>query len=180
MLNPRIRANRLRAEYDRVRALHDSGGLIQMETALGDPPDRYLIRYTCRGIAQVIGDQPLYSNLHRVALVLTSTYPTERPQMEWLTPIFHPNISTNGESVCIGEWYPAKTLDQLLIMLGEMIQYKNYGSYKPLHLEASLWTMAHRQLFPVDARLLLDPDRTAPVHPRAGVREGELDIRVFG
>jgi ubiquitin-protein ligase len=170
----------LRAEYDRVRALHDSGGLIQIETAFGDPPDRYLIRYTCRGIAHVIGNQPFYSNLHRMALVLTNTYPTEQPQMEWLTPIFHPNISANGEAVCIGKWYPAKTLDQLLIMIGEMIQYKNYASHDPLHLEASLWAMAHKQFFPVDARLLLDPGRTERVIPRAGVRESELDIRVFG
>lgn len=180
MLNPRIRTKRLRDEYERVRKLHDSSGLIAIESVLGDPPDRYIVRYTCRGIARVIGDHPIYSDLHRVALTLTGTYPIEQPQLEWLTPIFHPNVGADGESVCIGAWFPAKTLDQLLLMLGEMIQYKNYASHDPLYLEASLWAMAHKELFPVDERLLLDPHR--PVHStkQARTKESELEIVILG
>lgn len=180
MLNPHIRAKRLRAEYERVRKLHDSGGLIAIEGVLGDPPDRYLIRFTCRGIAQVVGDRPIYSDLHRVALALTSTYPTTQPLMEWLTPIFHPNIRADGQEVCIGTWFPAKTLDQLLLMLGEMIQYKNYASYDPLHLEASLWAMAHKELLPVDNRPLLDLHRPVQRSQRVRVGESDIDIVILG
>ena len=50
MLNPRIRANRLRAEFERVRQLHDNSDLIHIETMAGDPPDHYIIRYTCRNL----------------------------------------------------------------------------------------------------------------------------------
>ncbi len=159
MLNPLIRAKRLRAEFDRVRKLHESGGLVAIEQVVGDPPDHYIVRYTCRGIMRLMGTQPVYGDLHRVVLHLTATYPNEQPQMEWLTPIFHPNIKADGSAVCIGTWFPAKTLDQLLLMLGEMIQYRNYAAHDPLHLEASLWAMEHKNLFPIDDRMLLEPNR---------------------
>lgn len=179
MLNPRIRAKRLQAEYARLRELHDKHGLIAIEQTLNDPPDHYIIRFTCRGIARMIGDQPVYSDLHRVAMALTGSYPTAQPLMEWLTPIFHPNIRENGQEVCIGKWFPAKTLDQLVLMLGEMIQYKNYASHDPLHLEASLWAMQHKELFPVDNRSLLEPYSSGQIsQPKVVVDDG-IDIVFF-
>jgi ubiquitin-protein ligase len=180
MANPRIRARRLQAEFERVRELHNKGGLIAVENTRGDPPDRYIIRFTCRGIAAVFNGQPIYSNLHRVALALTDAFPVNQPLMEWLTPIFHPNISANGEAVCIGSWYPAKTLDELLLMLGEMIQYKNYASYDPLHLDASLWAMAHKDLFPVDKRPLFELGHPLHGGHPAEPRGAEVDIVVLG
>ncbi len=180
MLNPRIRKRRLRAEYERVRGLHDKGGLIAIENALGDPPDRYVIQFTCRGIAAVVNDRPIYNDLHRVALVLADTFPTDQPLMEWLTPIFHPNISANGEAVCIGAWYPAKTLDELITMFGEMIQYKNYASHDPLHIEASLWAMKHKKLFPVDERSLLDPNQSVQSSRRIRAGKTDFDIVILG
>ena len=180
MLNPVMRAKRLRADFERVRALHDRAGLIAIEQVSGDPPDRYLIRFTCRGIAGLYGSQPVYTDVHRVQLTLTDVYPTDKPLMEWLTPIFHPNIRENGQEVCIGRWFPAKTLDQLVLMLGEMIQYKNYASHDPLHLDASLWAMANKHLFPVDPRILLDPRRPVQERQRGTTGENEIDIRIFG
>jgi ubiquitin-protein ligase len=180
MPSPRIRARRLHAEYQRVRKLQDSSALIALEQVLGDPPDRYVVRYTCRGIARVVNDRPIYSELHRVALVLTSTYPTTQPLMEWLTPIFHPNIRPDGGEVCIGTWFPAKTLDQLLLMLGEMIQYRNYASHDPLYLEASLWAMAHKELFPVDERPLVGSLRAAGGSQRTHAGKSDLEIVILG
>ena len=127
----------------------------------------------------VVADEPIYSEQHLVAVVLTETYPTTAPLMEWLTPIFHPNIRPDGQEVCIGDWYPAKTLDQLVRMLGEMIQYVNYASHDPLHLEATLWAMAHRELFPVNRRLLLDPQRTVFAGQPTQTEARELDIRIL-
>lgn len=156
MLNPRVRIRRLRAEYERLRELHDSGGLVSIEETVGDPPDRYKILFTCRGIAAIVDDQPVYSDLHRVQIVLTNDFPAVQPLLEWLTPIFHPNISENGQ-VCIGGWYPAKMLDQLILSLGNMIQYKNYAVHDPLRHDASQWAIAHKEQLPVDKRSLFGP-----------------------
>ena len=114
MLNPRIRDKRLAAEYARVRQMHERRGLFALEKVEGDPPYVYVFRFTCRGIARVMFDEPIYSERHLVAAQLTETYPTTPPLLEWLTPIFHPNIRPDGQAVCIGDWYPAKTLDQLV------------------------------------------------------------------
>ena len=163
MLNPRIRFKRLKAEQERIQKLAQHGGLFSVEQMLGDPPDRYVFRFTCRGIARVTAGEPLWAEQHLVAIVLPETYPTTAPLIEWLTPVFHPNIRADGQVVCIGSWYPAKTLDQLVLMLGDMIQYRNYASHDPLNLKASLWAMEHKDLFPVDRRLLLEPHRLAPM-----------------
>jgi ubiquitin-protein ligase len=180
MINPQIRMRRLRKDYELARQIHDKHGLIQIADMLGDPPSRYIIQYACRGIIQVINSQPVYGDLHRVLINLTESYPTSLPMMEWLTPIFHPNILPDGQSVCIGPWYPAKTLDQVIIMLGEMVQYKNYASHDPLFLEASLWAMNNKHLFPVDDRSLLDPGRTTPTSRRSRPQNGEIDISIIG
>lgn len=181
MYNPRIRARRLSAEYGRIKKLHDRHGLFSIERMVHDPPDRYIFRYTCRGIAALQNERPAYSEEHRVALVLTDTFPISMPLMEWLTPIFHPNIKADGQSVCIGDWFQAKTLDELALMLGDMIQYKNYASHDPLNLEASLWAMQNKHLFPVDNRNLLDPNRIAvTTRSRNSVEdEGDLDIVLY-
>lgn len=179
MINPQIRIRRLRADYERVRKIHDSNGLIQIEEALGDPPDRYIMRFTCRGIARIVGGRPIFSDLHRVAALLTESYPTSQPLLNWLTPIFHPNIKPDGQSVCIGTWYPAKTLDQLFIMLGEMIQYKNYASHDPLFLDGSLWAMNNKQLFPVDGRDLLHPHIAGLANSKRQVPGSEFSITIL-
>ncbi|HEV3316254.1 MAG TPA: ubiquitin-conjugating enzyme E2 [Candidatus Angelobacter sp.] len=177
MLNPKIRARRLQAEYERVRGLHEQNGLLAIVYVDGEPPDRYVFQFTCRGIAEVVDDAPVYSDQHQVALMLTETYPTTAPLMEWLTPVFHPNIRADGQAVCIGSWYPAKTLDQLVLMLGEMIQYRNYASHDPLNLEASLWALDHKELFPVDDRLLLQPNRKTSATESLPGGPGEPEIQ---
>lgn len=177
MLNPKIRARRLQAEYERVHSLHEQKGLFEIVYMEGEPPDRYVFQFTCRGIAAVVNDLPVYSDQHQVALMLTETYPTTMPLMEWLTPVFHPNIRADGQAVCIGSWYPAKTLDQLVFMLGEMIQYQNYASHDPLNLQASLWAMAHKHLFPVDDRLFLQPQRKVSKSESGAAAQNEPEIQ---
>lgn len=179
MINPQRRMQRLQADYEGVLQIHQSQGLIQVEQVLGDPPNRYLIRYTCRGIARVVDGRPFFSEMHQVVIELTATYPTSQPLLQWLTPIFHPNITPDGQRVCIGTWYPAKKLPELIMMLGEMIQYKNYASHDPLYLEASLWAMGSKHLFPVDKRDLLHPHKISSVRPNQPAAESDILISVI-
>src|SRR5437762_1437945 len=79
MLDPKIRQKRLRAEHERVRTQHERKGLFAIEQEFADPPDRYVFRFACRGIAEVVGGEPLYAENHLVAIVLTDTYPTTAP-----------------------------------------------------------------------------------------------------
>lgn len=148
-----IRETRLRNDYKRVRELVERSELIHILTTDGDPPERYHIQFTCRGVENINGDKPVYRNVHEVSLYLHAEYPLKQPQMKWLTPIFHPNIHITG-AVCIGAWWPAKTLDELLLTLGEMVQYKNLGPKDPMNSKAAAWALRNKHLFPIDNRSL--------------------------
>ena len=149
-----IRETRLRNDYQRVRDLANRSDFIHIIRTEGDPPEKYLIRYTCRGVEGVnSAQQPIFREQHDVTIYLHAEYPLKQPQLKWMTPIFHPNIHITG-AVCIGAWWPAKTLDELLLTLGEMIQYKNYEPRDPMNSKAAAWAMGRKTLFPVDRREL--------------------------
>ena len=82
------------------------------------------------------------------------------PGLVWQTPIFHPNISTNGV-VCMGgygsNWVPSLTLDEMITMLWDMIRYKNFDSNSPYNREAAAWTQSQTDFqFPIDTRSIRD------------------------
>ncbi len=63
-----------------------------------------------------------------------ASYPRTMPEIRWLTPIYHPNISEIG-MVCLGgygtHWVPSVQLDELCVMLWDMARYHNYDIRSP-------------------------------------------------
>jgi hypothetical protein len=97
---------------------------------------------------------------HRVEIKLGSSYPRTMPEIRWITPIYHPNISEIG-MVCLGgygtHWVPSVQLDELCIMLWDMARYHNYDIRSPYNREAALWVANQTAiLFPTDSRPLRD------------------------
>ena len=147
-----IRETRLRNDYSRIRDLVNRSEFIHIVATEGDPVEKYLIRFSCRGVEKVTNSgSPVYRNSHDVSIYLHSEYPLKQPQLKWLTPIYHPNIHVTG-AVCIGAWWPAKTLDELLLTLGEMVQYKNFDPRDPMNSRAATWALRNKNLFPIDDR----------------------------
>jgi len=145
-----IRETRLQNDYRRIRELVDRSDVIHVLATEGEPPEKYLIRFTCRGVEKLNAHgKPVLRNSHEVTVYLHAEYPLKQPQLKWMTPIFHPNIHVTG-AVCIGAWWPAKTLDELLLSLGEMIQYKNLDPGDPMNSRAALWANRNKHLFPID------------------------------
>ncbi len=170
--SPRVR--RLRADYELMRELAGRTSLIRFEAQPvhpGLPPERYVVSFLCRGIAAIDRrGRPKYSNDHRVEIYLHNQYPQRWPGLKWLTPIWHPNINHLNGSVCIDAawWTASRSLDRLVIMLGEMVQYKNYHDDPtqppfPWDPEAARWCREYRTrnpaAFPVDTQELLRPER---------------------
>jgi len=170
--SPRMR--RLRADHDRMMELASRSDLIEVKVvggSRGTPPETYIVTYK---VPSVIGvdknGKPKMGNRHQVEIYLHNEYPHRWPGLKWLTPIWHPNINHANGSVCIDAawWGAARSLDRLVIMMGEMLQYKNFHDDPnkppfPWDKEAATWCREYRRknpnVFPTDKRELLRPER---------------------
>src|SRR5512142_2495935 len=170
--SPRMR--RLRADYQLMQDLSARTDMISV-TAQSPrpnlPPERYIVTFKCKSIVGIDkSGNPKFGEHHQVEIYLHNQYPQRWPGMKWLTPIWHPNINHLNGSVCIDAawWAASRSLDRLVVMLGEMLQYKNYHDDPtkppfPWDAEAARWSREYRKthpnIFPVDHRELLRPER---------------------
>ncbi len=170
--SPRMR--RLRADQKLMEELASQSDLIEykaISARKGLPPERYIVTYKCKGIIGVDrSGKPKFGSQHRVEIYLHNQYPQRWPGMKWLSPVWHPNINHINGTVCIDAawWTASRSLDRLVIMIGEMVQYKNFHDDPtkppfPWDPEAARWSREYRQknpsAFPVDQRELLRPER---------------------
>jgi ubiquitin-protein ligase len=185
--SPRVR--RLRADHQRMQELVSQSSLIDFKAKrarAGLPPEKYIVTYTCKGIAKVDRKgKPTYSNHHQVEIYLHNQYPQRWPGMKWLTPIWHPNINHINGSVCVDAawWTASRALDRLVLMLGEMVQYKNYHDDPekppfPWDVEAARWSREYRKkhpnAFPVDTQELLRPERVKLVKEQGAPKSPKI------
>jgi ubiquitin-protein ligase len=176
--SPRMR--RLRGDHELMQEMAGRTNLISFVAQSPRPnlpPERYIVTFKCKSIANVDRQgNPIFSDHHQVEIYLHNQYPQRWPGMKWLTPIWHPNINHLNGSVCIDAawWTASRSLDRLVIMLGEMLQYKNYHDDPtkppfPWDPEAARWSREYRKkhpnIFPVDTRELMRPER---VHLNTG------------
>jgi hypothetical protein len=152
--------------------------------AYGNPPERYLVSLRGAGLRR---EDPGTNQIrvgtvdhHEVEIYLGADYPRNRPQLQWKTEIFHPNISGTG-LVCLGgystHWVPSLNLDELVEMLWDMVRFSNYDVKSPYNLVAARWVASQTQLsFPLDVRPVRDkgpapaeepakPSATLPAKP---------------
>lgn len=176
--SPRMR--RLKADHDLMSEIAARSDLIEFQaksTRPGLPPERYIVTYKCKGIYNVDRQgRPQFGNKHQVEIYLHNQYPQRWPGMKWLTPIWHPNINHINGTVCIDAawWTASRSLDRLVLMIGEMVQYKNFHDDPtkppfPWDPEAARWCRTYRSknpnAFPVDKRELLRPERISIKKP---------------
>jgi ubiquitin-protein ligase len=162
-----VRDRRLRSDRRRLEELTAASDLIRIVSMAGEPPEDYVIGFACKGLVAPGLAMPQAGEEHQVQVVLPAGYPSAPPQLRWLTPIFHPNVNAEGTRVCIDVWFPSQFLDDLCILLGRMIQYRNYNPYSHLNRDAAIWAATHPHLLPIDRRPLrrgelADPE---PVEP---------------
>lgn len=155
--SPRIR--RLKADLAALEKLQAESSVFRFE-ASGSPPQRYLLIFNGRGLCRGTGGKVVTRDEHQVEIKLGTTYPRTMPELRWVTPIYHPNISEIG-MVCLGgygtHWVPSLTLDELCVMLWDMIRYHNYDVKSPYNREAALWAVNQATYaFPLDIRQLRD------------------------
>ena len=154
--SPRMR--RLRNDLAALERLRSESSIFRFSTQ-GDPPHIYRIFLQGKGLWRDHGKIRTLDK-HHVEIKLGSSYPRTLPEIRWLTPIYHPNISEIG-MVCLGgygtHWVPSVQLDELCIMLWDMLRYHNYDIRSPYNRDSALWVASQTAiLFPTDSRPLRD------------------------
>jgi ubiquitin-protein ligase len=188
---PRMR--RLRGDYELMRELDARSDLISFTSSSPNPnlpPERYIVTFKCKSVVGVDRQgNPKFGEHHQVEIYLHNQYPHRWPGMKWLTPIWHPNINHLNGSVCIDAawWAASRSLDRLVVMLGEMLQYKNYHDDPtkppfPWDAEAARWSREYRKthpnIFPVDKRELLRPERVKLTSSDSGPSKPKPQVKL--
>jgi len=154
--SPRIR--RLRNDLLALDRLNVESSVLRFR-GKGNPVQHYLVEFHGKSLARERGKVTVRDR-HEVEIKLGASYPRTMPEIRWLTPIYHPNISEIG-MVCLGgygtHWVPSLNLDELCGMLWDMARFHNYDIRSPYNREAALWVANQSTFrFPLDPRPLRD------------------------
>lgn len=142
------RMRRLASDYEQIKKDFANHKNI-IVTPIGDePPERYHVTYFVNGIYLLPDGRIETLGRHEVEITLHADYPRYKPICKIMTPIWHPNFR-DGQ-ICIGDiWGAGESLSDIIINIGDMIQYKSWNSYSPLSADAAKWAMENKHLFPV-------------------------------
>ena len=154
--SPRMR--RLRNDLTALERLQSESSVFRFK-AHGKPAQLFLIQMKGKSLHRLRGQVQAHEN-HQIEIKLGASYPRTMPEIRWITPIYHPNISEIG-MVCLGgygtHWVPSVQLDELCNMLWDMARYHNYDIRSPYNRDAALWVASQTTfLFPTDPRPLRD------------------------
>ena len=148
--SPQVR--RLRSDMAALEKLRAESSVFEFRS-FGKPlAQRHLVEFRGKGLARERGNlgKIIVRERHEVEIKLGAAYPRTMPELRWLTPIYHPNISEIG-LVCLGgygtHWVPSLQIDELCVMLWDMARYHNYDVRSPYNREAALWA-ANQTIFP--------------------------------
>jgi ubiquitin-protein ligase len=164
-VSDQTRQERLLAELESMRAVKNVSTILDFE-ATGQPPDRYTITFRGKGINRGTSSRAETEevDLHRCDIRMSYSYPERPPDIRWLTPIFHPNISFSGflDLKDVGlHWEKQLTLDVVCERLWDVARLAYLNLDKATNYSAKNWFETQSELeTPVDARTLRD--KTAP------------------
>lgn len=142
------RMRRIASDWEQIRKDFAGHKNIVVTQVGSEPPEKYNVTYFVNGIYLLPDGRIETLGRHEVEITLHSEYPRYKPICKIKTPIWHPNFR-DGQ-VCIGDiWGAGESLSDIIINIGDMIQYKSWNSYSPLSSEAAQWAMENKHLFPV-------------------------------
>ena len=140
------RMRRLASDYEEIKKNFAGHKNIIVTPIGGEPPEKYHVTYFVNGIYLLPDGRIETVGRHEVEITLHADYPRYKPICKILTPIWHPNFR-DGQ-ICIGDiWGAGESLSDIIINIGDMIQYKSWNSYSPLSADAAKWAMENKHLF---------------------------------
>lgn len=144
----------MKNDYEEMLRLKADSSIIDF-TTMGNPPHKYTLIFRCPGIKMEDSGKPGIVHEHHCQLILGAQYPSQPPDVTWMSPIFHPNIKM--QAVChSGQWAPSWSLAEFVSELADMARYVKYNLQSPLDKKAADWAKFNTNLFPLDVRPIRD------------------------
>lgn len=154
------RRERLIADQQMLDELKASSSIFDYE-AVGDPPDHYVAVFHGQGLCRdETTRQIVRLDEHRCELCLSLSYPQAAPDLRWLTPLVHPNISFGGfirlEDVGL-PWDERVGLDVVCERLWDVARLAYCDLQHATNASARQWVERQTEhALPVDPRPLRD------------------------
>lgn len=146
--------------------------------------------------AQITGpeDTPYADGVFLLSLSIPERYPFEPPHVRFLTPVYHPNIDSDGR-ICLdtlkmqpqGTWAPAVNINTLLLTIRVLLAYPNPADglvaditeqYKrdldSFRADARKWTLRHACVG--DETVITDEKSADTEAPLAETNSAESDV----
>lgn len=158
-MNPRHR--RLESDYQRIMTGFAGHPHVSVEPVGLLPPERYRIIYRVPGLRLDVDNRIQRVSQHVVDVALPAGYPREKPYCTVSESVFHPNF---GAHICIADfWSPSQSLLDVIVQIGDMLQYKLFNTRSPLNAVAARWVvenvdqlpLASLDLFPLEPEITL-------------------------
>jgi ubiquitin-protein ligase len=155
-----FREKRLLSDLEALRALAADSTIFSFEPT-GEPPDRYRLTFRGKGLAPDSTKSGAKTiEQHQCDLRLPYSYPEQPPDIRWLTPVLHPNVSFSGciQLAEIGlPWSPEVGLDLVCERLWDMARMAYADDQRAVNYSAKNWLEAHGDMpTPLDPRGLRD------------------------
>jgi ubiquitin-protein ligase len=153
------RHQRLLADRATLEGLTASSTILTWE-ASGEAPDRYTITFHGNGLVREPGQTAVrVADQHRCLVRLPFSYPQTAPDIQWLTPLYHPNVAFGGlvslEDVGL-PWNAEMGLDIVCERLWDVLRLAYVNPQRIVqpgaasHLREATWNL------PLDERPLRD------------------------
>lgn len=144
-MNPRLR--RLEADYREIRRRFDGDPYTTIIPIGPIPPDRYQVIYSVPSLRREGSKDVMKTAQTTVTISLPIGYPREKPHAETADAVFHPNF---GNYICIADfWAPGQSLGDIIVDIGDMLQYRKYNIRSPLNAVAAEWANANAASLPL-------------------------------
>jgi ubiquitin-protein ligase len=155
------RESRLEADHASLKALDEASTIFSME-ATCQPPDRYTITFTGKGLGRDPSSQSEVTlvELHQIDLRMPYAYPQSPPDIRWITPIMHPNVSFSGfvNLADVGVvWTRETPIEMVVERLWDVARGEFANHDKATNYAAKNWfAKQNEHELPVDRRSLRD------------------------
>jgi len=156
--SPRFR--RLTADQQSIAAAFSGHPHISVTPIGLAPVSQYQVMYRVPALQKIEGDLKV-TGMTVVNISLPPNYPREKPYCTTSEPIFHPNF---GNYICIADfWSPSQTLVDVIVEIGQLLQYQLFNTRSPLNALAARWVADNSDRIPVGELELL------PVEPEISI-----------